>query len=503
MVSPISLSLVDLWGSHSETMTILLTCVAIFAVVQVQFYCQRPDNSKIHDLGGFPMLSAWLFFTERDDFMCRTFKRTGQSIFRFRVLQHHVVALSGEDGRKLFFSEKNLNMDEGYKILGGPIPRPEDINLPRVEDASGPFVKHVLSLFRKDRLVDVLPHLLEDINRCMNDWGQSGTIDPFRQIHDLVFQMTVRMGSCRELADNAEALSKLSEFFLLHEQSASALSLMLPWLPGRAKRSKQKATRGLYETVGHYVDLRRKAAVQSSDAIDMLISQGFDDATTVAYTVGIIFAGVINTAMNVCWVIIYLGDKPKWKAKLAAEVKALLAHSSAAEAAHQRLAAVPLNVWEDEMPILDAVLKETMRFTTSRTVLRRNIGGDLLFAHKRIKDSDFVTYSLSDTHFDGDIYPDPYSFDPGRFLARDDKTQVMFPFLGWGAGRHPCAGMRAAKLEIKLAIALFFCKFEYDIVDANGHLLQSLPRPDPNNFQSAKPLPGNACYVRYREMRDQ
>jgi hypothetical protein len=65
---------------------------------------------------------------------------------------------------------------------------------------------------------------------------------------------------------------------------------------------------------------------------------------------------------------------------------------------------------------------------------------------------------------------------------------VPFPFLERAAvGLNfftVCAGLRflrtakTAKLEIKLAIALFLSKFDYDIVDASG----KLPQPDRNNI---------------------
>ncbi|KAJ7168194.1 cytochrome P450 [Mycena crocata] len=472
----------------------------------------------MYDLGGCPILSAWLFFTKRYDFMFDTFKRTGEKMFRFRVLQHHVVALSGEEGRKIFFSEKNFDMEEGYKILGGPAPSPRDLNIKTVEENAGPFVKHVLSLFRKNRIMDgkwlllnghrmlltyfrVIPQLLEDINGRMEHWGESGVLNPFKDMHDLVFQMTVRMGTCRELADDPQATARLSELFLLHEQATSPISLLLPWLPGNAKKTKEKATRGLFDILSHYIQLRRKSKIQSTDAIDLLIAAGYDDTTTIHYTLGIIFAGVINTAMMVCWTVVHLGNEPKWRAKVADEVRALLLnHSTFSEPVHRRFSSVPLNAWEEEMPVLDAVIKETIRFTMSGTALRRNVGGDIQISHRTVRDSDFLAYSLGDIHFDGQIYPDPLSFDPARFIeGREDKNKVAFPFLGWGAGRHPCAGMRAAKLEMKLAIALFFSKFDYGLVDDAGKIPQSLPRPDRNNIQNAKPL-GDPCYVKFRRI---
>lgn len=44
--------------------------------------------------------------------------------------------------------------------------------------------------------------------------------------------------------------------------------------------------------------------------------------------------------------------------------------------------------------------------------------------------------------------------------------------------------MRAAKLEIKVAIALFLSKFDYDLVDASGKFPKALPQPDRNDIQN-------------------
>jgi sterol 14-demethylase len=46
--------------------------------------------------------------------------------------------------------------------------------------------------------------------------------------------------------------------------------------------------------------------------------------------------------------------------------------------------------------------------------------------------------------------------------------------------------MRAAKLEIKIAIALFLSKLEYQVVDASGHFPGSLPQPDRNDIQQMR-----------------
>jgi len=37
------------------------------------------------------------------------------------MFQYQVVAMSGEEARKVFFNEKNLNFTEGYRLLMGAV----------------------------------------------------------------------------------------------------------------------------------------------------------------------------------------------------------------------------------------------------------------------------------------------------------------------------------------------------------------------------------------------
>ncbi|CAK5279453.1 unnamed protein product [Mycena citricolor] len=395
------------------------------------------DSETIHQLGGLPLLSAWLFFTQRYDFLIDTFKKTGQKMFRFRVLQYQVVALSGEDGRRFFFGERNLSMEEGFRILGGPTPNPRDINIDTMTDASVPFIKHVHTLLRKDRLENMLPELLKDTHQSMLRLGSRGRLNPFEDMYNLVFQMTVRMATCRELAEERSTVSRLLELFALHEKTSSPISLLFPWLPGRSKRTKEAATRELFDILARYVSLRRNAVEPSSDGIDLLMQAGYDDTTNISYTLGVIFAGVTNTGINVCWCLIYLGARPDWKDRITAEVQRLLSrYGNPLDPTHIQFAAVPLHAWEDEMPMLETFLKETMRFTMAGTALRRNVGTNIVIANsgKQIRPKDFIAYSLGDAHFDAEIYEDPFAFDPSRFEEQIRSPKAVYPFLGWGAG---------------------------------------------------------------------
>lgn len=102
----------------------------------------------------------------------------------------------------------------------------------------------------------------------------------------MVFQMTVRMASCKELADDPKSVQKVNDLFRKLESGATPVALLLgillePWFPNMMKKYKEEATKELYDLLYSYVDARRKADVQNSDPIDVLIADGADNATVV------------------------------------------------------------------------------------------------------------------------------------------------------------------------------------------------------------------------------
>lgn len=141
------------------------------------------------------------------------------------------------------------------------------------------------------------------------------------------------------------------------------------------------------------------------------------------------------------WLTIYLGGHPEWRSKAATEVENLIecyspesspsspAGSSSSLAA--QLAFIPLEAWENETPVLDALIRETTRIAQPHTAMRRNIGPELYINNKIIPSGAYVIYPFSDIHLDPELYPDPWKFDPGR----KEVTHVPYGYLGWGGGQ--------------------------------------------------------------------
>ena len=150
------------------------------------------------------------------------------------------------------------------------------------------------------------------------------------------------------------------------------------------------------------------------------------------------FCNAYEQILPASWLITYLGGHSEWRTKAAAEVKGLLAVYSPntcrcdapAPSLTERLNSIPLEVWEGETPVLDALIRETTRVAQPHTAMRRNLGPEMYINGKLIPNGAYVIYPFSDVHLDSDLYPDPWKFDPGR----KEVTHVPFGYVGWGGG---------------------------------------------------------------------
>jgi len=182
-------------------------------------------------------------------------------------------------------------------------------------------------------------------------------------------------------------------------------------------------------------------------------------------------------------------------------------NSTFSDSLHERLSIIPLNAWEEELPSLEAIIRETLRISGSGIFLRRNIANDIQIGDATLRRGDFLAYQSAEVNLNPDIYTDPMTFDPDRYGPGREEGKEPFGYLSWGAGmyfttsnaviflsfmslgRHPCLGMKIAKLEIKLILAMILLGYEYEIVDGNGNYPKEVPSQDRNDLLQVSTYP--------------
>ncbi|KAF9780788.1 cytochrome P450 [Thelephora terrestris] len=486
--------------------------VAAVFVTTAAYYAlgSKGKENEFPKLPGIQPYHAWNFFKQRYDFLRSGYKRNEGKPFYFNILQHKIIALTGDDARQVFFGSPHLNVDEGYKILMGAAPRMSNVTVATEEPEEGnygPFNRRLNKLMHKTRVEQIFPTLIQDIVDKADKWGnngKSGKIDPFNEIYELLFLMTARLTTCHDLTKNETDLKRIEILLMELQNSATPVSLMISWFASPAKMSGLLATTELFTILRSYVDKRRNA-VPTTDAIDVLIADGETTQVIIEFVMGVLFAGLLNTGIVACWTLIDLAVHPEWKAKCKKEVEDLISRhlgdSDTFATVYDKLSSVPFTAWEDELPILEACTRESQRLSFTGAALRRNVREDIKIGGKLVKRGDFLTYPISEVHLSSEFYPDPHKYDPGRWLRPDPVPNAVYPYLGWGAGRHPCPGMKVAKLEMKLITAMFLMRYEYELEDKDGNFPNPLPVPNRNDIHQARPL-GPTCYFKFKKVVD-
>lgn len=284
------------------------------------------------------------------------------------------------------------------------------------------------------------------------------------------------------------------------DTSHSPLGIIFPSLPTPGKLKRSYAGIRLFLALRTVVEARRKHPISSAepDPLQFLLDEGISDEEIITFIIGSIFAGILNSGVNAAASIAYLACHPTWMAQARAEVEAVVVrpHRSSTPSDTDTdtdpvtadpldlLSRVPLPQWESPavFPVLTAIFDETMRLNVLGASFRYNpsphaipLGDTGVVVPPRA----FAALHFSDHHMDPALFPTPLRFDPARpALATGPDKATKYDFTPWGTGRHPCLGMRLARVEQTMVLAGFLLAFDAPRLETDKGALLDRP-PDP------------------------
>ncbi|XP_076029310.1 cytochrome P450 6k1-like isoform X1 [Oratosquilla oratoria] len=182
------------------------------------------------------------------------------------------------------------------------------------------------------------------------------------------------------------------------------------------------------------------------------------DTTVMAQSVLFLFAGYETTSTTLAFFAYLLARHPEVQGQVREELRNLIdVHG---EITYQFIT---------EARLLDACLYESMRIypaapSTVRTCTREyTIPGTAITLKKDM----LVHVPIWTLNRDPEIWEDPETYRPERFLPENKNPDQTFAFHTFGQGPRNCVGMRFALLEIKLAMAHLLLQME--LLEVPGH----------------------------------
>lgn len=218
------------------------------------------------------------------------------------------------------------------------------------------------------------------------------------------------------------------------------------WLPTRQNRRYNTAYNNITDLLRRIIHQRQAEETDHGDLLSMLLSVRDEDGNPMPEQqlldecLTLFVAGHETTAAVLTWACYLLSQHPAIAQQLYEQIDQVL---DGQPITFDKLA---------ELPLLEAVVKETMRlyppaFSFGRTVMEPFTANGITFAKGSV-----ILFLSYVTHCRPDLYAEPEAFKPERFLdtANEPDRYTYYPF---GAGSRICLGNMFAMLEAQVILA--------------------------------------------------
>jgi cytochrome P450 len=409
--------------------------------------------------------------------MLRARERYGKR-FTVQVLgQAPFVILSDpQDIKEVFQSPPDvLHPGEGARILE-PIVGPNSVILldeaPHLEQR-----KLMLPAFHGESMQRLEGLMTELTEREIESWPTGQPVALHERLQRLTLEIVLRAVFGLERGATLDRLRELlTEVLEFAENPISLLPFAQRMLAGRGpmgrmERLGEEADRLIFELI----DERRGGEQGGPDVLALLLSARHDDSSPMSDAelrdelVTALVAGHETTASQLSWGFEMLSRQPRVVERLAGEFDG-----------------------DGDDAYLSATIQEIMRRkpvlmnAEPRLVKKRvEIGGVSYPPGVVLIASAFLV------HHDPEVYPDPFSFRPERFMESEGgQAPGTYTWLAFGGGRRRCLGASFAMLEMKIVLR---AAIERNLLFPVGD------RPETARRRSITISPSRGCEIELRE----
>jgi cytochrome P450 len=202
--------------------------------------------------------------------------------------------------------------------------------------------------------------------------------------------------------------------------------------------------------------LDRRVAPAKHDLLQHLMDAGLDDDLIRDQMLTMLIAGHDTSTALLAWTFVLLGQHPDIHAQLIHEIDTM-----------------------DKSPLLDHVIKESLRLYPPIHIGNRVVAEELDFNGNKIPLGERMFYSIYLTHRDPAVWENVDQFCPERF-SHGRKTPP-FAYVPFGGGPRSCIGAAFGQAEARLVITRLLKTFSFEFRNANqihAHMGATLePRP--------------------------
>ena len=421
---------------------------------------------------GLPLLGETLDFFRDPDFQTKRRKKYGD-IFKTHIFGRPTVVMTGAEANQFLFRNENKYVRSTWPkstrtLLGSNSLAVQSGNIHTSRR------KLLFQAFQPRALASYISTIEKITDSYLENWEKQGNITWYPKLRDYTFDVAGTIFVGRENVSE----TPLRILFEQWSQGLFSLPINLPWTRfGKSLRCRQQILNYLEEIIKS----RQKQTDLGKDALGVLLQakdeeeNSFSIAELKDQILALLFGGHETLTSSVTSFCLLMAQHPEVMEKVRQEQEKF--DTSA-----------PLTMEElQQMPYLDQVLKEVLRFISPVGGGFREVIAPCEFKGYRIPQGWAVQYQIINTHKDRSIYQDHQKFDPDRFApGREEDKKKMFGYIPFGGGMRECIGKEFARLEMKILAAKLARNYQWELLPDQDLSLITFPVPRPRDDLKVK-----------------
>jgi cytochrome P450 len=303
-------------------------------------------------------------------------------------------------------------------------------------------------MFTKQHVPRYAGHMAAAAQTVVDGWCDGATVDLDTECRALTLRALGRSVLGMDLDARADTVGPALRTALSWVADRATRPVNLPqWLPTPGQQRARRANATLHQLAAEILAAVRDDPARDAPLVRALITaadpqtgQPLSDDDICHELVLFILAGHDTTSTTLTYSLWALGQHPAIQDRLFEEVSALGDR--------------PLT--PDDVPRLGhtvRVLHEALRLCPPGAGTPRLLKKDLAVDGYRLEAGTVAVVSFYAMHRNPELWDDPLTFDPDRFLPERSQGRSRWQYLPFGGGPRSCIGDHFAMLEATLALA--------------------------------------------------
>ena len=299
------------------------------------------------------------------------------------------------------------------------------------------------------RLTSYTQMMIEQTDRVSSTWKDGETVDMLVESRKIALLIIMQTLFSTDVWDDLPQLWNPIQ---------KAIKFISPGMWILARNLPRPGYRKSLKTLDDYlyrIIADRRMGTFEQDLLQHLVDAGLSDHVIRDQMLTMLIAGHDTSTALLAWTFALLGQHPDTYERLVQEVDTT-----------------------DRPPLLDQVIKESLRLYPPIHIGNRRVAEEMQFGHEAIPAGERMFYSIYLTHRDPAIWENAEAFCPERF-AHGRKTPP-FSYVPFGGGPRACIGAAFGQAEARLVMARLLKShtFEFTNHKIHAHMGATLePRP--------------------------